>query len=74
MEYSKPSHAVNRRTNIAAQNFTASSFEYAGRTAITVIGNITGKKYRFSYPGDKQNIDHRDVKGMQSIPGLKKIY
>jgi hypothetical protein len=50
-----------------------SSFEYIGKTALTVIGKVTGTQYRFNYPGNRQNIDYRDVPGMISIPVLKKV-
>lgn len=48
------------------------SFEYTGKTALSVAGNITGKKYRFHHPGDIQLIDYRDASGMMAIPVLKK--
>jgi hypothetical protein len=47
------------------------SFEYTGKTALSVAGNITGKKYRFHHPGDIQLIDYRDASGMMAIPVLK---
>ena len=48
-------------------------FEYIGKSALTVIGNVTRKHYRFNYPGDKQNIDYGDVQGVMTVPVLKKI-
>jgi hypothetical protein len=72
----------NQQSNIAAshvkntmphmQQNTNSVFEYIGKTALTVIGNITGRRYRFNRPGDLQSIDTRDASGMQAVPVLRK--
>ena len=71
--YSRSSQPANTARKSLSNNFSDSTYEYAGRTALTVVGNVTGKRYRFSYPGDKQNIDHRDVKAMEAVPGLRKM-
>jgi len=49
------------------------SFEYTGKSALTVIGNVTGTKYRFTSPGNTQNVNHLDAAGMMAVPVLKKI-
>lgn len=49
------------------------SFEYTGKTALSVTGYITGKKYRFHHHGDIQFIDYRDASAMLAIPVLKKV-
>jgi hypothetical protein len=49
------------------------NFEYTGKTALTLRGNISGKKYRFSAPGDVQLIDYRDVSSLISVSVLKKL-
>ena len=48
-------------------------FEYIGATALTVIGSVSGKKYRFLFTGDRQLIDSRDASGMAGVPVLKKV-
>jgi hypothetical protein len=47
-------------------------FEYIGKTALTVTGSITGKRYRFSSPGEFLQVDLRDVSGLMSVPVLRK--
>lgn len=47
-------------------------FTYTGKTALTVTGGVTGRRYRFTQPGDVQLIDYRDASGMMHIPMLKK--
>ncbi|WP_177191776.1 hypothetical protein [Parafilimonas terrae] len=48
-------------------------FQYTGNTALSVIGNVTRKSYRFGFPGDIQHIALNDVAGMAAIPVLKRI-
>ncbi len=49
------------------------SFEYTGNSGLSVIGGITGKKYRFNHTGDVQLIDYRDASGMMAIPVLRRL-
>ncbi|HEY6976427.1 MAG TPA: hypothetical protein VH396_09055 [Chitinophagaceae bacterium] len=62
---------ANTKKEIPAQPGNPVRFEYIGKTALTVIGNVTRKQYRFNYPGDKQNIDYRDLKAIMNIRVLK---
>jgi hypothetical protein len=48
-------------------------FIYTGQSALTTTGSVTGKRYRFNGPGDKQLIDYRDAASMMSVPVLKRI-
>ena len=76
MEYSQQSHSANVNTRIAGNHVQTpafSSFEYTGKTALSVTGRVTGTQYRFSAPGNRQNIDTRDVGGLMSIPVLRKL-
>jgi len=54
------------------QQTTNSIFEYIGKTALTVIGNMTGRSYRFNRPGDMQSVDPRDAAGMLAVPVLRR--
>ncbi|MEP7318717.1 MAG: hypothetical protein ABI921_08240 [Panacibacter sp.] len=58
---------------VPVQNITTFNFQYTGKTALTVAGNMSGKRYRFSYTGDIQPVDARDAGSMMGIPVLKKI-
>jgi hypothetical protein len=49
------------------------NFEYTGKSALSVKGNISGRNYRFSKPGDVQLIDYRDASAMKTIPVLKML-
>ncbi len=74
MEFSQQASTVNQPPRMRTQQTVSSaSFEYTGKTALTVVGHVTGKQYRFSHPGNRQNIDYRDIPGLTGIPVLKKI-
>ena len=49
------------------------SFQYVGKTALTAGGIISGRKYRFSAPGDVQLVDKRDAQSLMSVPVLKRL-
>ncbi|MEO5651061.1 MAG: hypothetical protein ABIR03_14220 [Ginsengibacter sp.] len=49
------------------------NFEYTGKSALSVTGNITGKRYRFAHPGDERLIHYSDAPGMMTVPVLKKV-
>jgi hypothetical protein len=55
------------RTNPQA----APTFEYIGRTGLTVFGPISGVPYRFDGPGSRIRVDPRDRPAMTAIPVLK---
>lgn len=68
------SNSVNTNTNASKTgiNVGNTNFLYTGKTALTVKGNVTGKSYRFNYPGDIQAINIRDAAGMAMVPVLKR--
>ena len=49
------------------------NFEYTGNSGLSVTGGITGKKYRFNHPGDRQLVDYRDASSLMAAPVLKKV-
>lgn len=48
-------------------------FMYIGQTGVTVLGQESGKTYRFRWPGDRQPIDYRDAPGMSAVPVLRRV-
>ncbi len=55
-----------------AQYF-GSTFQYLGPTGLTVIGPVTGRRYRFDRPGSRVDVDPRDRASVASIPMLKLV-
>jgi hypothetical protein len=67
------SNSIDSTANNRALADTYASYEYIGKTALTVFGNRTGFRYRFVGPGAKLNIDHRDITGIEEISVLRKV-
>jgi hypothetical protein len=59
------------------QSFTpprpGATFEYTGRTGLTVTGAVTGRVYRFDQTGSRISVDPRDRPSMAAIPVLKQV-
>ena len=49
------------------------TFEYIGRTALRVIGGVTGKQDRFEEPGARLTVDWRDRASLDQLPMLKQV-
>lgn len=48
-------------------------FEYVGRTALTVVGPVTGARYRFDRPGARAHVHSGDGKAMAGVPALRAV-
>ena len=48
-------------------------FIYAGQSALTVTGTVTGKSYRFNSPGTPLPVDFRDAPSMMMVPVLTRM-
>jgi len=51
----------------------SAQFEYTGATALTAVGPITGRRYRFSAPGAIVEVDERDAPSLAAVPHLRRI-
>ncbi|MFT3703450.1 MAG: hypothetical protein QM802_13830 [Agriterribacter sp.] len=71
-QHSTTTDIISSGANHIAANIKQVRFEYIGNTALTVTGNVTGKRYRFSSPGEFLQVDLRDVSGLMSIPVLRR--
>jgi hypothetical protein len=48
-------------------------FEYTGATAMTVIGAVTGRQYRFGWPTARLLVDPRDGRSLAAVPNLRVV-
>jgi hypothetical protein len=48
-------------------------FEYTGKTALTVVGPVTGKRYRFGAPGAVAVVDQMDRIALSAVPNLRQV-
>jgi hypothetical protein len=49
------------------------AFQYIGKTAMTAAGPISGRQYRFDYPGAIVVADSRDRVALATVPNLRQI-
>lgn len=61
------------RTDHAHTGASVAIFRYEGRTALTVWGRETGRKYWFSSPGAEIAVDLRDRASMRQVPNVKEV-
>lgn len=48
-------------------------FRYVGPTAATVIGPVSGRRYRFAAPNVVLGVDARDVPAVRLVPVLQQV-
>ncbi|MGD9101160.1 MAG: hypothetical protein PVF45_11830 [Anaerolineae bacterium] len=44
-----------------------------GKTALTVLGPISRKRYRFGGPGARLEVDGRDAPALIAVPKLRRV-
>ena len=47
-------------------------FEYVGGTGLTVVGPVTGKRYRFDRSGSRVLVEPQDVASLAAVPHLRR--
>jgi hypothetical protein len=52
---------------------TSVFFEYVGRTGLTVVGPVSGRRYRFDTPGSRQPVDPADKPSLAAVPLLRQV-
>lgn len=74
-EFSRPGNVSNVNTgkDVTPKDSGEVRFMYVGKTALSAIGNITHRRYRFNFPGDEQNVDYQDVHSMMTIKVLRRL-
>jgi hypothetical protein len=48
-------------------------FEYTGASGMTMVGPVSGRRYRFERPGARVAIDPRDRPGLARVPRLRQV-
>jgi hypothetical protein len=67
-----PSRGDGRGVSVARGDlFFEITFEYTGQTALTVVGPVSGRRYRFEQPGSRLVVDPRDRPGLTMNPKLR---
>jgi hypothetical protein len=71
--YNVSSRSITPQSGAVTYSQSGPVFEYTGNSALTVIGPITGVRYRFGRPGSRVHVDSRDSLAMTRVPVLKLI-
>lgn len=48
-------------------------FQYVGKTALTALGLVSGRQYRFGYPGAVLQVDSRDAASLSGVRNLRRV-
>jgi hypothetical protein len=48
-------------------------FQYTGKTAMVVIGPISGRRYRFDSQGTRVEVDPKDRRSLSAVPKLRQV-
>jgi hypothetical protein len=48
-------------------------FEYLGGATMTVLGPVSGRRYRFVGHGARLAVDPRDRLSLAAVPGLREV-
>ena len=59
--------------NPSMARLAGETFEYTGKTGLTVKGAVTGRLYRFDQPGSRLAVDPRDRPSIAAIPVLRRV-
>lgn len=51
----------------------AIAFEYTGQTGLSVLGAVSGRRYRFDGPGARVVVDPRDRPSLVKVPKLRQV-
>jgi hypothetical protein len=63
----------NLAASIAVQQAGPVTFEYTGRTRLTVIGPVTRMRYDFVGHGARVQVDRRDSNSIAVVAGLRRV-
>jgi hypothetical protein len=73
LQYSAPNRPVPQSPSAGVGMQSGSTFQYLGRTALIVVGPISGAHYRFERPGSQVRVDPRDHSALLRVPALRLI-
>jgi hypothetical protein len=69
----QPGPAIQSAPHSVAGQPRTLEVQYTGKTAITAVGRVTGRQYRFGAPGARVAIDPRDRASIRAVPNLREV-
>lgn len=67
------SPALPNNLNRPPAQAQTTAFQYVGKTALTAVGPVSGRHYRFSHPGATVQVDLRDRASLAMVPNLRLV-
>jgi hypothetical protein len=64
---------LNPAAPIVPQQAGTVTFEYTGKTRLTVIGPVTRLRYDFVGHGARMQVDHRDSPAVAGVAALRRV-
>jgi hypothetical protein len=55
------------------KRYSYTYFQYLGRTGLTVVGPVSGNRYRFNGHGAIVAVDPRDRLSLSTVPNLRQV-
>ncbi|OLB36173.1 MAG: hypothetical protein AUH11_12120 [Acidobacteria bacterium 13_2_20CM_57_17] len=49
------------------------TFQYTGKTRLTVIGPVTRQRYDFNHTGARVSVDRRDSNSLSTVATLRRV-
>jgi hypothetical protein len=49
-------------------------FEYVGKTGLTIVGAVSGRRYRFDRPGSRLPVDPVDKPSLAALTQLRRVF
>ena len=68
-----PTPATRPHTPTPIAIAATAQFEYIGNRVLTVVGQGTGRQYRFVGNGARLTVDARDQSSLARVPGLRAV-
>jgi len=65
--------ATTTNSTVRPARQTSVFFEYVGRTGLTIVGPVSGRRYRFEAPGSRQPVDPADKPSLAAIQMLRQV-
>jgi hypothetical protein len=65
--------ATTTSSTVRLARQTSVFFEYVGRTGLTVVGPVSGRRYRFDAPGSRVPVDPADKPSLAAVPALRQV-
>jgi hypothetical protein len=65
--------ALRSNLNLPAAQPRTTAFQYVGKTALTAVGPVSGRHYRFNHPGAIVAVDFRDRASLAIVPNLRQL-